>query len=362
MLAPMPAGAATKPKPLSLAAGGSDTTYWMMKLISGHYVSSKSNGDHNKITMIPPKNVSPFPTSVTVPKDYSHPAMTWDSHDASHTPPDGSSAGIAALSADSTGQISWARSSRGPKTGETSTMNFWAFALGAVDYVTFPGTHAPAAGLTQQQLINIYTCDPSTHAPFVSDWSQVGGTAGAIKKYAPQTSSGTYSVFNSKLLNGATIDANCDSSHLSTFHEEHDSRSVTTADKPFAIDGFDWARYRAQKAGFEHDLRNGAVLGAFGVTHPVVPTSGNVNEKSNRYYGTRYVFNVVRKKSHPSKAKNQAADITAFVGVIPHGAGYICSGKAKAYIEKAGFVPLTNAATGGVGMPKSNCRLNPTTL
>ena len=30
-------------KPLSLAAAGSDTTYWMMKLIGGHYAASKSN-------------------------------------------------------------------------------------------------------------------------------------------------------------------------------------------------------------------------------------------------------------------------------------------------------------------------------
>ena len=34
----------------------------------------------------------------------------------------------------------------------------------------------------------------------------VGGTAAPIKKYAPQTSSGTYSFVNSKLLGGATID------------------------------------------------------------------------------------------------------------------------------------------------------------
>jgi ABC-type phosphate transport system substrate-binding protein len=366
MLAPMPAGAAKKPKvkPLSFGVAGSDTTYWMMKLISGKYVSSPSNGHHNKVTMIPPLNAKPFPLSTTVPKDYSHPAYTWDSHDAAHTPPDGSSAGITALSNDKTGQISWARSSRGPKTGETSTMDFWAYALGALDFVTFPGSHAPAAGLTQQNLIDIYTCNPATHAPYVSDWSQVGGTAGTIKKYAPQTLSGTYSVFVSKLLNGAAVDANCDASHLSTFHQEHDSRAVTAADKPFAIDAFDWARWNAQRKGFEGDLRNGSEMGAFGTStsNRKKPTTGTVKESGTRFYGTRYVFNVVRKGNHPSKATNQRTDIIGFVGVNGSKKGYICSGKAKAFILKAGFVPLRSGKTGGLGLPKSNCRLNPTAL
>ena len=196
-------------------------------------------------------------------------------------------------------------------------LDFWAYALGAVDFVTFPGTHAPAAGLTQAQLIGIYTCDPTTHAPTYSDWSQVGGTAGPIIKYAPQTLSGTYAFFGDKLLNGAKIDTNCDAAHMSIYHEEHDSRSVTDANKPFAIDAFDWARYNAQKKGFEENLTNDAVLGAFGVTTPVVPTSANVNESGSRYYGTRYVYNVEKHGNHPKTAKTQYEDILSIIGVRP---------------------------------------------
>ena len=51
----VPAGATNHP-PESLGAAGSDTTYFMMKLITGHYVASKYNTLHDKITQIPPTN------------------------------------------------------------------------------------------------------------------------------------------------------------------------------------------------------------------------------------------------------------------------------------------------------------------
>jgi len=365
LVTPSTAGAAISHKPESLAQVGSDTTYFMMRLIAGHYVASSSNSLHDKITEVPPTNVSPFPASVTVPKDIYAPAKTWNSSSPATTPPNGSSAGISALVGDTTGQIDFARSSRGPNPGETNTMNFWAYALGALDFVTFPGTHAPAAGLTQQQLINIYTCDPNTGAPFVSDWSGVGGTAGPIIKYAPQTGSGTFSFFNSKLLNGSAIDKNCDFAHMSTYLEEHDARGVKPADKPNAIFAYDWGKFRAQKTGFETNLTNGAVLGKFGVTTPVTPTTSNVNETSGRFFGTRYLFNVVRKSNHPGQAADQLNSVTRMIGVRTTkqgGAQYICLGKAKADILKAGFVPLVKFGTGGVGLPSSFCRLNPKPL
>ena len=245
-------------------------------------------------------------------------------------------------------------------------MEFWAYALGAVDFVTFPGTNAPAAGLTQQQLINIYTCDPNTGMPFASDWGQVGGKAGnTIVKYAPQAGSGTLSFFQTKLLNGATVDQNCNFQSQSIRLEEHDAQGVTNANKPDAIFAYDWARWRAQKSGFEHNLTNGSVLGKFGVTTPVLPSASNVNETANRFFGTRYVYNVVRIQNHPGQRGNQFLDVIRLIGVRgvkSGGAQYICSGKAKADITKAGFVPLAQKATGGTGLPASFCRFDPTPL
>jgi ABC-type phosphate transport system substrate-binding protein len=353
----------------SLAGVGSDTSYFMMEGISPQYnVNTTKNTDHDFVTQVPPLNTAPFPAGTFVPKDaIVGAAYTWNSMSTSGgacgggtTPPNGSSAGISCLNADTSGQVDFARSSRGPKTGETSTLDFWAYAIGAVDWVKFPGTHAPSS-LTPSQLINIYTCDPNTHAPFVSDWSQVGGGAGPIKKYAPQTSSGTYSFFNSNVLNGNTIDANCDAAHSSTFLEEHDARGVTTASFPNAIYAFDYGKWTAQSKGFEANLRNQSTLGAI---NGVTPSTSTVNE-AGTFVDSRYIFNVVRKAAHPGSYTNQYKDVLKFAGVqitSNGGAGFICNGLASQAIGLAGFVALPLAATGGTGLPSSHCRLNPTPI
>jgi ABC-type phosphate transport system substrate-binding protein len=354
----------------SVAAAGSDTSYWMMNLISPSYnVNTTKNLDGDYVTQIPPVNTAPFPAGTFVPADAVAASALWDSSVAGQppTPPDGSSAGITALNNDTLGNIDFARSSRGPNAGETPALRFWAYALGAADYVTFPGTHAPAAGLTQQQLINIYTCSPSTHLPIISNWSQVGGTAGVIKKYQPQAGSGTRSFVVSKLLNGNDIDANCDASHKSVELQEHDARGVTAVSKPNAIYVFDWGRYRAQGTGIEANLRNGATLGKLGTTtaNRQAPSATTVNATASRFLGTRYIFNVVRAAAHPAGYATQLADVEKLIGVRPAasgGAGYICSGLAATQITLAGFVPLPSGATGGTGLPVSTCRLNPAAL
>jgi ABC-type phosphate transport system substrate-binding protein len=360
----------------SLGQAGSDTTYWMMNLIAPQYnVNVGKNTDGDYVTEIPPVNNAPFPAGTFVPGDDVTGSTLWDSSSAPVTPPNGSSAGISALDADTTGAIDFARSSRGPNTGETSTKNFWAYGLGALDYVTFTGTNAPPAGLTQQNLINIYTCNASgtnVGKPIFSDWHQLNPNApvgSTIVKYLPQTSSGTYSFFKSKILNGNTPDANCDASHLSTFLEEHDARGVTTASKPNAIYAFDWSRFRAQGAGFEANLKNGATLGKLGTsTNPdnrQLPSTTTVNTSPSRFLGTRYVFNVDEKANHPSSYTNQLLDVEKLIGVqttANGGPGYICGGSASVEIALAGFVPLPLSGSGGVGLPQSHCKLNPPAL
>lgn len=361
----------------SLGHAGSDTTYWLMSGIAPQWNTNLTrNTGHDYVTEIPPLNQAPFPAGTYVPADAITTATLWDSSSAPVTPPDGSSAGIAALQADTTGAIDFARSSRGPNAGETTTLDFWAYALGALDYVTFTGTNAPAAGLTQQQLIDIYTCNASG-VPIISNWSQVGGSPGTIKKYLPQTASGTYSFFRSKLLNGNTPDFQCNASNLSTFLQEHDARGVTTASKPNAIYAYDWARFNAQTNGVESDLRNGATLGKLGVlaANRIAPSTTTVNENTadpaTHFLGTRYVFNVVRKANHPAGYTSQLLDVTRLIGVrassepISPGPGFICqdpSAPAATWITRAGFVKLNLGATGGTGLPQSRCRLNPNPL
>jgi hypothetical protein len=367
LLSPTAVGAAPRPPAQSLANVGSDVAYYMEKLIDGHYQTSSANSNHDIITTVPPYNSDPFPASVTVPADGVHPAFTWDSSSAAATPPNGGTAGVTALESDKAGQIAWARATSSPKAGQTGVDNFWAYALGAVDYVTFPNTDAPAKGLSTAQLQGIYTCNPATHQPYFSDWSQVGGKPGGIVRYAPVSGTGTLSFFQTKLLGGQTVDQNCDSTHLATRINQDDARNVAGQTFQNAIFVFEWADWRSQKSGFSPNLTNGSVLGKFGITASTeqTPNASNVNEKKTRYDGTRYIYNVSRKVNHPASDTQQLNDINRVIGVRPKsqgGAQYICSGKAKNDISKAGYVPLSKFATGGIGLGQSFCRLNPTPL
>jgi hypothetical protein len=236
---------------------------------------------------------------------------------------------------------------------DPANLQFFAYGLDALSWIKFKGTHAPA-NLTQQQLINIYTCNPATGAPFVSDWSQVGGTAGEILKFAPQTLSGTYAFFNSKILNGATIDQNCNANHKSFFLEEHDNTKITAAEKPFAIKAFSVGQWTAMKNGVIPDRRAGGVLGSI---NGLKPSKKTINAKPGHFLGTRYIYNVL-KTTEPSYAAT-----LRFAGVDAAGPGFICSGSTAVQnaIKSFGDFPLTKAVT-GTGLPQSFCLLEPTPL
>jgi phosphate transport system substrate-binding protein len=315
--------------------------------VSDHYNASQSAV---KTYEIPPVLTAPFPgPSYTVAGDSHCGATTYNS---SNPPPNGSSAGITALVNDTSGCIDFARSSRGAKAGDPSSLSFWAFGLDALTWIKFPSNSHGVTSLTPAQLKNIYTCDPSTGAPFASNWNQVGGTAGTIIKYAPQTSSGTYSFMNSKLLGGATVDQNCNASHKSIFLEEHDATGVSTANKSNAIYVFSVAQWNAQGAGKLVDRRNGSTLEKIS---GVAPTSATINTTASRFFGTRYIYNVTK-----SGSPSESAALN-FIGVKSSGPGYLCNNNTHTDISNFGAVPLPLGGT-GAGLPNSYCRLNPTPL
>jgi phosphate transport system substrate-binding protein len=337
----------------ALQAVGSDTSYFVMRGLVGLWNNDTTINQASFKDFVyntPPKLGGAFPSSFHVNGDPKCGAKDYPPL----TPPDGSSAGISALVADGThGCVDLARSSRGRSSSDPSNLKFFAFALDALSWSRFPGTHS-APTLTQQQLINIYTCNASTGLPFISNWNQVGGTAGKIVKYAPQTGSGTYSFFNSKVLNGAVIDQNCNASHKSIFTQEHDNTGVTAANKPFAINPFSYAQWTAMKNGVIPDRRNGAVLGSI---NGMAPSPSTIKVPSPHFLGTRYIYNVL-KTNEPSYNAT-----LRFAGVDATGPGFLCKSSVgiRAQISKYGDVPLNNGVT-GPGLPASFCRLEPTPL
>jgi hypothetical protein len=128
--------------------------------------------------------------------------------------PNGSSAGVGALLMDKTApfQINYVRSSRLPKAAEqtTASSNGWGF-LHVVQVSTDPleiahlssSTSFPAAGLSAQELVSIYTCSITTWNALPSN---SGGSTATIVPMEPQAGSGTLSTFlaDLKTANGGT--------------------------------------------------------------------------------------------------------------------------------------------------------------
>jgi phosphate transport system substrate-binding protein len=337
----------------NLNAVGSDTTFFVMRALAPMWnadTTINQAAHPDKVWNTPPRLGGAFPTSYDVPADSKCGAQNYPPL----VTPDGSSAGISALIADGTkGCVDFARSSRGRKSTDPSSLKFWAYGLDGLTWVRWSGGHQPT-NLTQQQLINIYTCNPSTGAPYATNWSQVGGTAGPIVKYAPQTSSGTYSFFNSKILNGAVIDQNCNSTHLSHFVEEHDNTTIPAGQKPYAINAFSFGQWTAMANGVIPNRRNGALLGSINGTAPSLTTIRVVNP---HFLGTRYIYNVLK----TGEASYNAT--LRFAGVDATGPGWLCRSSAdiRAKIRQFGDVPLTSGVS-GPGLPASFCRLEPTPL
>ena len=158
------------------------------------------------------------------------------------------------LNADTTGQIDFARSSRGPNTGETTTLDFWAYALGALDYVIFPGTHAPAQPHPDAAHQHLHLRRERTERR-KADGQRTGRRSvappGAIVKYQPQTGSGTTASSTRSCSTARPSTRTATRAHQSVSLQEHDARGVTAVSKANAIYAFDWARWQAQIKGFE---------------------------------------------------------------------------------------------------------------
>ena len=342
---------------------GSNTTYNVMGAITHDY--------NVNATVNPDPDIAKNPPPVLASGQTYH--IGGDTHcgpfdyNAGNPPPNGSSNGINALVADSGGCVDYARSSRGKSPSDPSSLNFYAYARDAVTWVKFsnvacPGSDVAPAGcapktLTQDQIKGIYLCTEGGNTPLYTDWSQVGGDAGAIHRYLPQAGSGTLSFFETKILGlssaqqGVLDDSQC------TVHptriEENEATSIASADHPFAISTYSFADWKAQRNAVVPDLRNGANLGWI---NGVKPTAATVTDGT--FLGIRYVYNV---------AKNTSPSINAvldLIGVTATGNGYLCdpnNATAKSEITKYGFVPLASAPA-GTGLPNSACRKNPTPL
>jgi len=355
--------ACSTPPQHDIALVGSFTTEGVMGALSGQYAGNPGGGGkggHFNPNLDSVHNVPAVLASGTypIPSDGGCPGITYDT--SGNKPPNGSSAGINALLSGNgaNGCLDVARSSRGRSPSDPSTIDFYAFAIDGVSWAGFtPGGHQPL-NLTQNQLQGIYLCT-NAGAPTFTDWSQVGGSAGSIVRYLPQTGSGTLSFFETRILGlssaqqGVLDDASCNTKPIRI--EESNGDQVASGFKPFAITPYSFADWHAQENGALPDHRGGSFLGAI---NGVGATSSNLGEGCGTcFLGRRYVYNVLRQGSpNFDNALN-------FVGVDANHNGWVCSNQngVNFTIAAFGFVGLPNASA-GPGLPNSTCRKNPTAL
>ena len=105
--------------------------------------------------------------------------------------PTGASVGITQLCSNSNG-VDFVRMTRSFGTSDCTGLHFVSFAVTGLAWECF-GTCHGVTNLTKAQLQGIYgDCS-------ITNWSQVGGTPGVIKKYAVQAGSGIKKVFDTYL-------------------------------------------------------------------------------------------------------------------------------------------------------------------
>jgi ABC-type phosphate transport system substrate-binding protein len=280
--------------------------------------------------------------------------------------PDGSGAGITALSTTATdgGQpcINYARSSSGISSTTPPGLAFVAMGKDAVTWITTTKATGTPATLTAAQLNKIYSCTDRT-------WKSVGGTSTSdIVPALPQSSSGTRSFFlaaigspvlGSCVVNGAFTVPGATGNPLPL--EENTGISTggtgsgaTTANQYFfthdanalyPYSAADWIAQAAAPAGGGHTNSH---FGHGSVTEPkeiskVSPiTAGSPDVISAAFASgaatkvfTRIVYNVVDNLGTASAPKIAAEYATIFGSK-----GYVCSSAGTALLKSYGFLPL----------------------
>ena len=217
--------------------------------------------------------------------------------------PNGSGAGKALLyGAGNNTHVDFARSSSANSAAE-NTANLFAFPF-ALDTLVMTvsnnvASHAPAS-LTGAQILDIYKGN-------ITDWAAVGGTTGTIKPRVPQAGSGTRSFFLAQLK---ALNSNVDVVLGGSVAEVQEHDPAPIQNDPDVI-----APFSKGRAGL----------------------SGTALRVEGGFNADRALYNVVR------QADLVNADIQAMFGST----GFLCSDKATASIEAAGFKQLSRPTAGG---------------
>jgi ABC-type phosphate transport system substrate-binding protein len=256
--------------------------------------------------------------------------------------PNGSSAGVAALTANTTDGkgrfcVDFARASSGrPSTAPPLGKNGIAWVQFARDAVTYAtrtashgGTDAPG-NLTTADLTKIYTC-----APGARNWRAFGGKNATIKPFLPQSNSGTRSFFLK------AIHVKNPGGCVTTGPEENEGTNKALNNAaviyPFSIGSYVEQAFHSGPGQNKFGSNQVGVLGLDKI-NGIAPLSGNGKVINHAFAASsfgRSVYNVVRL---------QPGKIAILPGLVPiFGSkaqkGFLCSSPAAAKdIANYGFL------------------------
>jgi len=236
--------------------------------------------------------------------------------------PNGSSAGIAALLADTATPscVDYARSSRARKTdGSEDGLAFFALGKDGVTWVRQGVSSAPGS-LTKAQLAGIYSCTLTT-------WDQVGGTGSSvIKPYLPQSGSGTRSFWLSAI--GVSAPGAC------VVQGVPENQGTALPNDPDVIAPYSVANYIAQAYRGLGDVHGTVVPGQISGLAPITGTgSAAVLNLGFEPTFLRTVYNVVR--------RTPLGEVAPYLTAVFGADGYICTH--QSLISDYGFGELGDA-------------------
>jgi len=300
--------------------------------------------------------------------------------------PNGSSAGRNALLLSvqaGDGCIDIARSSGPPRAVGTvpgtdlASFEYYAFGLDTLG-ITTASTHIPADhDITLNEVRGIFNCT-------ITNWSQLGGTAGPIERYSPQTGSGTFQSFVAMLGFDPNSIVSCplNPTQENTGLNIHNNGDEETAVVPFSVGNwvamsrgsispddrfgqgyFDLDDTSDPTLGFESPVR--FVGGQFEARTPTPSdpngpvAEGNValNDPTPAYPAVRYVWNVIDNTTGP----NSYTAAKRFVGfdnvASPTIKSPLCNGDKASTVSAFGFGPLDATADPTHNVPGTHCRM-----
>ncbi|MFE0026263.1 substrate-binding domain-containing protein [Amycolatopsis sp. NPDC059021] len=314
-----------------IPAAGSDTIFDVTGAIFANANTATWNSDPDNYVNIPP--VLPASGSFTVPADPWSPGTTYN---AGNPPPDGSSAGKAALNASAAagdGKYEIARSSSGRGSNDPASFEYYGFGRDGVTWSSSATGSGAGLTLTLAQLRGIY--DGS-----ITNWNQVGGATADIKVYLPQPGSGTLSFFTTTVLG---FDPTTKPVTVKRF-QENDASSIAAGDRNNAIAPFSIAQWVAQGNGVTGDKRAGFTAnGLTGAGSDGALVSGSAGSYqpafADSFLGSRIVYYVLDTRT---PRYGQAKRAVAFdAGDTAATASPLCGGKLAGIIKQYGFKTIT---------------------